>query len=93
MTGDELGQLLAAAADDADSLAPGTDPIAALARARRRRGQQRGHLAALAFVVFVLGLQLWPAEALGADRHGSVTAVTAAAAAPSPGGEPAGQRG
>ena len=81
MTGHDLGELLTAAADEAGRYAPLADPVAELKRARRRREQRRGHLAALAFVVFVLGLQLWPVEALGADRStSSATAVTAAAA-------------
>ena len=86
MTGHQLRNLLSAAAEEAETCAaPVADPVAALARARLRREQRRGHLTALAFVVFVLGLQLWPAEALGANRSpGSAGAVTAAAAPAAP---------
>jgi ferric-dicitrate binding protein FerR (iron transport regulator) len=68
VTGPDVGGLLAEAAARAELDAPAVDPVAAVARARRRREQRRGHAAVLAFVAFVLLLQLAPAEALGADR-------------------------
>ena len=68
MTDHDLPLLLMAAAVAAERSAPCVDPLAALATSRRRQGQRRGHLAALAFVVFVLLLQASPPDALGADR-------------------------
>ena len=89
MTDVELARLLQDAARSAEATAPAVDPLPALARARRRREQRRGHVAALAFVAAVVLLQLVPAEAFGASRP-SQRASVVAASAPT---EPTGARG
>jgi hypothetical protein len=80
MTGHELGRLLADGAARAEAEAPTVDPLAAVASARRRRDQRRGHATAFAFVVFVLLLQLAPSEALGAARPAAPLVALPAAA-------------
>lgn len=78
MTEHDLERLLAAAAQTAQEPSPVGDPLAALRHARRAREQRRGHLVVLAFVVFVLVLQLSPSEALGVDRPAGPGSVVAA---------------
>lgn len=79
MTGDDLTRLLTVAAEAAEPHAPVLDPVAVLARERRRRDQRRGHLVALSFVLFVLVLQAATPDAAGATRPASPRAVVAAA--------------
>ena len=83
MTGDDLAQLLRAAADAAEPDAPAVDPLHALARERRRH-QRRGHLAALSFVVLVLALQAAAPDAAGAGPSAGTGAGIVAAPAPAP---------
>lgn len=78
MTADRLGELLADAVRDAERSAPAVDPVTALAGARRRRGQRRGHLVALAFVASLVLLQLLPAEALAGDGPSAPVVVAKA---------------
>ena len=81
MTGEALGTLLQAAAEQAERSAPAPDPLAAVAAARRHRAQRRGHLVALAFVGSVVVLQALPADAL-ADPAPAGRAVAAAEPTP-----------
>lgn len=66
----ELDELLLDAVDLAERLAPPVDPVAAVHAARRRRRALNGQIAALAFVLLVLGLQLLPASAFGEQAPG-----------------------
>ena len=66
MTGAELTRQLVEATAVAEAAAPLADPVLALQQRRHVRRQRHGHVAALAFVLFVVLLQLVPAEALGA---------------------------
>jgi hypothetical protein len=93
MTDVELARLLHSAADTAETAAPPVDPLAALACGRRRREQRRGHLVALAFVAFVVLLQLVPAEALGASGPAQAGTVVAAQTRGSPADEVPDSRG
>ena len=80
MTNADLTRLLTDAAAGAERQArPPADPLRALAQVRRRREQRRGHVAALALVVFVVLLQAVPTDAFGAARPGtpSVGAIAA----------------
>ena len=87
MTGPDLAGLLADAAAHAERNAPPIDPLRAVAAARQRRDQRRGYATALAFVAFVLLLQLAPAEALGADRTGVPALALPAEPAHGPGSD------
>lgn len=79
MSNRDLAALLHACVQDAEQNAPATDPLSALAARRERRTAQRGHIAVLAFVFFVLGLQLLPSEAFGEQgRSPSVLALSCA---------------
>lgn len=82
-----LTRLLVDAVHDAERQAPDLDPVSAVARARRTHRQRRDHLAVLAFVLFVVVLQLMPADALGAPQPASAVATPAErdAGAPAPG--------
>lgn len=84
MTGSELNALLVDVVSAAESGAPSVgDPVDALRQRRRSAERRRGHLAMLAFLLFVIVLQGLPSEAFGASpTRGAVLAggavVTAA---------------
>lgn len=63
----DLARLLADATEEAERRAPSVDPLREMARTRDRRRRRSAHLSALAFVGFVLAVQLDPAAAFGAQ--------------------------
>lgn len=65
MSPEALGALLSDAVREAERDSPAVQPLLALNVARARGRQRRGHVAALAFVVFAVVLQAHPRPAFG----------------------------